>query len=173
MININYGIQKTLRCGLPVIGFIAISCSRILPCNSHSGLTRMEVQPKPDELEGHYTPDTKTIDLFKAYEHIENMSLEVHQNGSFKINNILAGILDTDSYYNGDIAQEIDVKGSWKVVTHENSVFMVVDLHFNKEQADIENYGTSWQLFTKDEKPVILIPVGDPDECMVARFVKL
>ncbi|WP_148044305.1 hypothetical protein [Sinomicrobium pectinilyticum] len=168
----NLYIQRLFLYGLAVIGFLLTSCSRILPCNLSSGLTVLEDKPEPEFLVGKYVPDSKTIEWFKTYKDMKHPSMNIKLNGVYEIKDIPAGILDLDAFYYEDKTKKIDVRGKWKAVTHEKATFFSVNVDFNKDQINAEDYGTSWQIFSKGEKAVIIIPVGDPDECRAVRFIK-
>ncbi|RNL83706.1 hypothetical protein ED312_14575 [Sinomicrobium pectinilyticum] len=150
---------------------ILTNCSRIIPCNLNSGLDAISHNPKPEFLIGKYKLDAKTIKTVKEYKNIKDGYLIIKSDGTFEMKNIPEGTFDFDAYYDGKI-EGIDVRGSWKSTAHDESAHLVMDINFNKEQTDLKGYLASWQIYVKDEKAVILIPIGDPDECMAVRFLK-
>ena len=69
------------------------------------------------------------------------------------------------------IDKKINARGNWKPVYYKNEMFLSVDIKFEKKDS-IGNKGTSWSIYLKNNKPVILIEIGDPDACRVIRFIK-
>ncbi|UGU15408.1 hypothetical protein LS482_17210 [Sinomicrobium kalidii] len=159
-----------LRISIFTILFIGglTNCSRIIPCNLSAGLEPMKQKPAPDFLIGHYVPDAKTTEMIEGF---KNGSLNIKPDGSFEMKNIPVGVFDFDAYYAGK-TDGVEAKGNWKAIEHEMSTYLSADLNFNKNQTDLEGYIVSWQIFSKDDRAVILIPVGDPDECMSVRLIK-
>ncbi|EIJ37467.1 hypothetical protein JoomaDRAFT_0412 [Galbibacter orientalis DSM 19592] len=155
-----------------LISILFISCSRVNKCNIESDLTPIRIAPKENFITGDYTPDMFTQEVLKEYKTIENASLNIKSDGSFEIKQVPIGTLDLDAFYEKEKIKLTDVKGNWKLVTHDSVSFLSVNLFFNEEQTHAENYGTSWQIYSKEESTVVVIPVGDPDACRAIRFIK-
>ena len=94
----------------------------------------------------------------------------IKKNGTIEMNNIPINVFDLMKSN-----KEINVEGTWKLIYLEERLedryLLSSSLKFEKKD-NIDDYGTSWGIYKKNNKPVILIKVGDPDSCKAIRFIK-
>ncbi|WP_299110207.1 hypothetical protein [uncultured Tenacibaculum sp.] len=141
---------------------ILFNACYLIPCELDSGLIRLNKKQNDDFFIGEYYVESF---IGNSY----NLNTE---NTYIKVSNQLIEIYNIPSrVFNFNLNREINAKANWKQVPFKENLFLSVDLIFEKQDS-LENYGTSWEVYKKNGKPVILIKVGDPDECSAIRFIK-
>ena len=150
---------------LILVGFA--SCN-YFPCGWDSDLTTVKQTPSTDKLTGAYYPDQITKQIIKGYDHVDSCFIHLDANGTITYRNIPINTFDFEKASENKV-YPIDGTGKWKADykngTAELNVALVADSSF-------EGLNTAFRIYEKNGSPVIFIIVSDPDECLVARFVK-
>ncbi len=150
---------------------ITISSCTLNPCGWDSDLDSIKEKPTSEFLIGKYKFDERTKRI-QGFENSQNAELNIKSDGTFEMKNIPKGTLDFMSYYDS-MNVNIDANGKWKVIYHKGAAELSVKVMFDSTKTDLNNFYTSWKIYKKDKKAVILIMVGDIDECSAARFEKI
>lgn len=154
--------EKITYLGVYFYTLFTISSCYLIPCNLDSGLNEFKEEQNDDFFIGEYYVESF---IGNSY----NLNTE---NTYIKVSNQLIEIYNIPSrVFNFNLNREINAKANWKQVPFKENLFLSVNLIFEKQDS-LENYGTSWEVYKKNGKPVILIKVGDPDECSAIRFIK-
>lgn len=133
------------------------SCS-LIPCNFDSGLDELKKKQKDIFFIGEYV-----IEKNKNYKHeTENSQIVVNKNGSINIENIPSSV-----FYLSKPNENLNIKGKWELIFKDKTQYLSLNLKIKGK-----NLLTSWKMYKKKGKPVILIRVGDPDSCSAVRFIK-
>jgi len=101
----------------------------------------------------------------------DKIVIKLNKNGTLEMNN-----MPTDIFYGKTNHKEINVKGTWKQNFIEDRLedryYLPTYLEFDKKD-DMEGSGLrTIKIYIKDNKPVLLIDFGDPDNCTAIRFIK-
>ena len=161
--------MKKPQFGIYFLILSAISSCTLIPCGWDSDLDTVEEKPKAEFLIGNYTLDERTINYIQGYENAQNAELSLKPNGTFNMRKIPKGTFDFMGYYKSmDIS--VDASGTWKTSFDKGTAELNVKVEFDSTKTDLADFWTSWRIYEKDNKPVIFIMVGDPDECAAARF---
>lgn len=135
----------------------------LIPCTLDSGLTPLIGKQKDDFFKGEYMVDQFVNNSYNI--NIDNLTMKIDKNSILEINNIHGHIL------NLRLNKKINVKAIWKPMFFKEKSLLTIHYKFAKKDS-IENYLTSWKVYKKNNKPVLLINIGDPDECTAIRFIK-
>ncbi|RNL83709.1 hypothetical protein ED312_14590 [Sinomicrobium pectinilyticum] len=174
MQKVFYRIQTSLSYRIImcfIIGmFFLTNCARFTPCRLDSKFTPVKDRPEQEFLIGHYITDAATLEMIKGY---EGGYLNINPDGSIEIRNIPISVFDIKSYAAGQ-TKGVDFTGTWKSGIHKESAHLFADISFDKKPTILNDKGylVTWQILSKDGKAVIIIPLGDPDECRAVRFIK-
>ena len=157
------------------ITLILISGCTLFSCRRDDGLDRFKNTPNTVSLLGNYRPDTKTKKLIEGFNHSDNTLITLLENGDLKFSRFPKGTFDFDAYYEHQIIYT-NGSGKWRSGYDDNNstAYLSVSLKFDDpliEGQTFEQFGTTYNLYQQDGKYVILIPVGDPDECSSVRLV--
>ena len=153
---------------LLILFLVVLSNCEFIPCPYYSNLEQLEKLPTEAELIGNYRLIIKTTKSF------ESKKLVLNKNNTFKLQNVPVGVFDI---FNSDYKQNVnslqDITGKWKIVKSENNDYKLnVSIEFKRINSTLENVNTSWKLYEQNNKPVILIILGDPDSCEALSFIK-
>lgn len=148
---------------------ITISSCTLIPCGWDSDLDSIKEKPTSEFLIGKYKFDERTKRI-QGFENSQNAELNIKSDGTFEINNIPKRALDFNASY---MDKGIDVSGEWRTSYREGTAQLGVLVMFDSTKTDLNDFYTSWRIYKKDQKAVIFIMVGDPDECSAARFEKI
>lgn len=158
--------------GIYFLVLSAISSCTLIPCGWDSDLDSVEEKPQTEFLIGKYKLDERTLKYIQGYENAHSAELNIKPDGTFEMRKIPQGTFDFMGYYNSmDI--NVDASGTWKTSFDKGIAELNVKVEFDNTKTDLPDFWTSWRIYEKDEKPVIFIMVGDPDECAVARFERI
>ena len=155
--------------------FTLYNCS-LAPCLSDSGLEYVTDNPKSDFITGKYKLESK-ISKYEVLENTENTELIINEDFTFQINK-----LPIEGWSFGVFQEKenilINILGKWKIIEGENGFLNKKNSIFHVNY-DIENskgnstgYSSSWKIYQKNGKAVILYSLGDPDNCEAVRFTK-
>jgi hypothetical protein len=147
---------------LTFILLLITSCT-LIPCTSDSGLDYVNENPKPNFLIGTYKLDEWTLSKTQGYSNSQNSRLKVYSNGLFELINIPKGTIDINTLYYSE-GEDIDANGTWKTRFKEGETAQF--------SVNFSSLSMVWKIYEQDEKAVILIRVGDPDNCAAVRFIK-
>ncbi|MGB0892315.1 MAG: hypothetical protein ACPGUU_08175 [Flavobacteriaceae bacterium] len=149
---------------LIVVSFIILllTCCYLIPCNLDSGLNELKEKQKDSFFWGSYTVEKNINNKFKT----NNIIIKLNKDGTLKMNNIPIEIFDIIKS-----GKEINVEGTWKQNFLKNHYYLPTDLEFNKKDNFVGVLRTI-QVYVKNNKPVLLISYGDPDQCRAIRFIK-
>lgn len=148
---------------------ITISSCTLIPCGWDSDLDSIKEKPTSEFLIGKYKFDERTKRI-QGFENSQNAELNIKSDGTFEIKNIPKRALDFNASY---MDKSIDVSGEWRASYREGTAQLGVLVMFDSTKTDLNDFYTSWRIYKKDQKAVIFIMVGDPDECSAARFEKI
>lgn len=144
-----------------LFSLILFNNCHLIPCTLDSGLTPLIEKQKDDFFIGEYTVE-KFVNGDSNID-INDLSIKIDKNMVLEINNIHGYILDLR------LNKKINVKAILKPMKEKN----LLSVHYKFEKKDsLEDYITSWKAYKKNNKPVLLINIGDPDECSAIRFIK-
>ncbi|MDY0089432.1 MAG: hypothetical protein RBR78_03605 [Flavobacteriaceae bacterium] len=161
--------MKTIFRAISCVFLITISSCTLIPCGWDSDLDSVKEKPTNEFLIGKYQFDERTKHI-QGFENSQNAELNIKSDGTFEINNIPKRALDFNASY---MDKSIDVNGEWKANYYKEKALLNVKFMFDSTKTDLNDFYTSWRIYKKDQKAVIFIMVGDPDECSAARFEKI
>lgn len=147
--------------------FLLIGC-RYLPCGVSFDLEQIEKTVAEEEITGIYLPDETTRQVTPGYTGGSSAKLELKSDQTF----VLSDFPKSTFYFDvstKNVHQYISASGKWKVYKNENQHKIELEYDFS---GVIENYTSTYDLYQKDGRPVILIGIGDPDECNFLRLKK-
>ena len=152
---------------LILISVVLSNCG-FIPCPYYSDLEQLEKLPTKGELIGDYKLNINPPNS------VGPTKLVLNKNSTFELKNIPVGVLDV---FNADYEQNgkslEDITGKWKISKRENNDYELnISIEFNRIDSQLENISTSWKLYEQNNKPVILIILGDPDSCEALSFIK-
>lgn len=142
---------------------IILSNCTLIPCGLDSGIDKIKEEQTIDFFVGEYVVEKFINDGNNL--NIDDLSIKINENKVLEINNIHGYILDLR------LNKKVNVKAKWKPVYYKGENFLSVDYKFSKKDS-LENYGASWKIYKKNNKPILLINIGDPDYCSAIRFIK-
>ncbi|HTO36528.1 MAG TPA: hypothetical protein VLZ72_09825 [Flavobacterium sp.] len=148
---------------------ITISSCTLIPCGWDYDLDLVKEKPTNEFLIGKYQFDERTKHI-QGFENSQNAELNIKSDGTFEINNIPKRALDFNASY---MDKGINVSGEWRTSYRKGTAQLGVLVMFDSTKTDLNDFYTSWRIYKKDQKAVIFIMVGDPDECSAARFEKI
>lgn len=141
------------------------SCNYI-PCSASSDLTAVKSVPANDQLAGIYKPDSFTKEDIPGYSNSDSPYLELTKEGIAYFKGFAKStfafednVKDTGIKVNGD--------GTWQCCYQKNAAFISTQLQFSNSPVVSMN---TFMLYKKNDKFVILLPVGDPDICTALRL---
>ncbi|MDG2194102.1 MAG: hypothetical protein P8K77_04490 [Polaribacter sp.] len=138
----------------------------LIPCNFDSGLDELNKKQKDSFFIGEYVVEKSINNNFKTDKSI----IKLKRDGTIEMNNMPIDIFD---FMKPD--KEINVKGTWKQNFIEDRLedryYLPTDLEFDKKD-DIKGGLRTIKIYTKNNKPVLLIKFGDPDNCSALHFIK-
>lgn len=138
-----------------------VSCY-IIPCNLDSGLDELNEEQKDSFFVGKYIVEKS----FKSHLKTDNSIIKLKKDGTIEMNSIPVNVFDL---IKDD--KEINVKGTWRQNFIENRYYLPTNLEFDKKDS-VDGGLRTIQVYIKNNKPVLLIEFGDPDECNGIRFIK-
>ena len=158
-----------LLLGLYLLILLTISSCTLIPCGWDSDLNTIEEKPQVEFLIGKYKLDDRTLKYIQGYQNAQNAELNIKPDSTFEMRKVPKGTLDFMGYYKSmDI--NVDASGTWKTSFDKGTAELIVNIEFDSTKTDLTDFWTTWRIYEKDEKPVIFIMIGDPDECAAARF---
>ena len=150
-----------------LFSILFFSSCYLIPCNLDSGLDELNIKQEDDFFIGEYVVERVINNSYNFK--INKSSIKIKKNGILEMNNVSIQLFDLRP------DKEINVNGTWKSVylkeKSDDRYFLSLSLKFD-EKDNIEDYVTSWKMYIKRDKPVILIKIGDPDNCSAIRFIK-
>ena len=149
----------------------SISSCSLIPCGWDSDLNLIEKKPQTEFLVGKYKLDERTLKYIQGYENAISAELNIKSDGTFEMRNVPKGTLDFMGYYYS-MDTNVNATGNWKTNYRKGTAELNVSVKFDSTKTDLTDFGTSWRIYEKDDKPIVFIMVGDPDECSAARFEK-
>ena len=157
--------MKTCTALLFLFTLVSSSCNYI-PCSASSDLAAVKTVPANSELAGIYKPDAFTKTDIPGYANSDSTYLELTKDSIIYIRRFdkstftfIENAKDTGIKINGD--------GSWQCFYTKNTAFISMQIQLSNSPI------VSWynfKLFKKNNKFVILLPVGDPDNCEALRL---
>ena len=138
----------------------------LIPCNLDSGLDELNVKQEDSFFIGEYVVEKSINNSFKT----DNTTIKLKKDGTIVMNNMPIDIFD----FMG-IDKEINVKGTWKQNFIEDPL---EDRYYLPTNLELDNKSKvrvvlrTIKVYTKNNKPVLFIEFGDPDECAAVRFMK-
>lgn len=143
-------------------------CSCYLPCNFDSGLDELNIKQKDSFFIGEYVVEKSINNRFKT----DKIVIKLNKNGTLEMNNMPTGIFNVTKHN-----KEINVKGTWKQNFIEDRLedryYLPTDLEFDKKD-DMEDGGLrTIKIYIKNNKPLLFIDFGDPDNCTALLFIKI
>ncbi len=150
---------------------LAIWGCTLIPCDCYSDMGPLTVKPKTNFIAGLYQLDDWTLQNLKGCNAAQNAIFRIKPDGTFEMRNIPMAILSYNAYYKST-DEKLSVNGTWSAVFDKGTAKLSVDFNY-ESQAGFGKIFSSWNMYIKNQKPVILIIVGDPDECAAARFERI
>ena len=137
----------------------------LMPCPSISDLEELDALPNTNALSGVYFADKGD----KSIPTLKHSRLILNADGTFSFYDFPADVLDASA----DSNMAVDGKGTWSPELNNGSarVFVGLDAEPYNEDGKMD-YSTSWRLYRKDKRLVIVLWAGDPDACRILRLVK-
>ena len=146
---------------------LSYSC-HVIPCGWDSDLQPVKGQPSMKSLIGIYRPDKMTKQSVSEYEKLDSSEIVLQEEGKLIFKNIPISTIDIEKYSDNN-NQLINGTGKWTVRNDEGEAEIFVTLNYAGSSS---GFLTSYSLYKKEDKYVIFIIIGDPDECSAARFIK-
>ena len=150
-------LKRTYKLTLIAVIFIIFSSCNLSTCNYSSDLENFDKIPELQSLIGNYKLDVNSLASVGPAE------LILKDDSSLILKNIPIGVLDV---FNSDYEQNKEslqkITGTWKISNNGKQPILKVNLRFKNIDKELENYQTDWSLCEKNEKPIILIILGDP-----------
>ena len=161
----------------PIIGscfliLMTFSSCYLIPCGADQGIDAVKEEPTNEFLTGTYRLDETTVKFMPGFENANKALLILGSNGILEMKDVPLGTIDFDAYYDS-MHINVNAKGEWKSSYNERQAKLQVNFKFENSEKEPINYITSWKIYERDGTPVIYIMVGDPDECVAARFEKV
>jgi hypothetical protein len=139
----------------------------LIPCNYYSDLDNYDKIPELQKLIGNYKLDIDSPASAAPGE------LILKKDSTLILKNIPIGVLDVfRSDYDTKEKSPTEINGTWKISNYKDQLRLDVNLKFENVDKKLRNFKTDWDLYKKNEKPVILIILGDPDSCEALKFIK-
>ena len=149
-----------------LFSILLFSSCYLVPCNLDSGLDELNDKQKDSFFIGEYIVEKSINNNFK----IDNSVIKLKKDGRIEIYNLPIEVFDFKK--NNKL---INTKGTWKQNFIENRkndrYYLPTNLEFDKKDNIKETLRTI-KIYTKNNKPVLFIEYGDPDECKAIRFIK-
>jgi|CoawatStandDraft_6_1074263.scaffolds.fasta_scaffold11475_2 hypothetical protein len=137
----------------------------LIPCNFDKNLVEIENKKNESFFIGKYFLELSINNNFDY----NKTELILDKNGELKINRISS---KTFPWIKGK-ERLISAKGNWKLVYIKNRKDHYLSLSIKFQKTDnLEDFGLSKKFYQKKGSPVILLEIGDPDECKAVRFIK-
>lgn len=153
---------------LILVSIVFTKCG-FIPCQYYSNLNKFDQLPSDNFLSGRYSLNDKPLNF------IENAELVLNTNKTFVLKNIpvnLINIFYQDFVQNTDSLH--DITGNWDInYNYSNEVVLSIAIEYSKIDSKLEDTNTYWELYKQDNKPVVLIILGDPDSCEALSFKKV
>jgi len=151
-----------------LIIILLLSSCYLIPCGWDSDLQTVKGQTSTKSLVGTYRLDQISKQTIPNYNKLDNSEIVLQENGKLTYRNVPVSTFDFEKYYENN-NQLTNGTGQWSVDNNVGNEELFVTL----DNTELLNaYSTSFRLYKKDNKYVIFIIMGDPDECLAARFVK-
>ena len=160
-------LERILKLTLISTLLFTLTNCYLFPCPYYSGLNEFDETPKNQSVIGNYKLDINPPASSGPGE------LILMNDSTLIFKNIPISILDNfNSDYNNKKESLQDIKGTWEISKYNGQLSLAVNLKFKKTEGEIRNYKSHWSLYKKNNKPVILIILGDPDSCEALKFIK-
>lgn len=142
-----------------------ISACYLIPCDFEKGLSEIESKKDVSFFTGEYILEKSMNNHFKN----EEAKFLLDKDGKIELIKISSKIFDP--YGKKEVV--ISAINKWKLVylERENEHRLSLRLDFKQKNEPIKMI-TSGKFYLKNEKPVVLFEIGDPDECRAIRFIK-
>ncbi len=151
-----------------LFSIIFFSNCYLIPCNLDSGLNELNIKQEDDFFIGEYVVENVINNSYNFK--INNTIIKLNRDGTIEMKNMPIKVFDLKR-----IDKEINVKGTWRQNfiedRREDRYYMPTNLEFDNN-FDIRVVLRTIKIYTKNNKPVLFIEFGDPDECTAIRFIK-
>jgi hypothetical protein len=138
----------------------------LTPCNLDSGLDELNIKKEDRFFVGEYVVEKSINNQFKT----DNTIIKLKKDGIIEMNNMPIETFDFMK-----TGEKVNVKGTWKQNfiedRKEDRYYLPTNLEFDNN-SDIRVVLRTIKIYTKNNKPVLFIEFGDPDECTAIRFIK-
>lgn len=153
-------LRKThlIKLNFILISMLFFSSCYLIPCNLDSELEELDIKQEDDFFIGEYVIETNKNYQYKT----DKILIEITKNENIYIKNIPSNV-----FYSSRPDEKLNIKGKWKLIYRDKAPFLSLNLKIKNK-----NLLTSWSIYIKRDKPVILIKIGDPDSCSAIRLIK-
>lgn len=149
-----------------MFSIIFFSSCYLIPCNLDSGLEELNTKKEDIFFIGEYIVEKSINNNFKT----DDTTIILKKDGIIEMKNMPIKIFDLKRIY-----KEINVNGTWRQNFIEDRVedryYIPTNLEFDND-SDIKVVLRTIKIYTKNNKPVLYIEFGDPDNCRAIRFIK-
>ncbi len=160
--------QNQMNCRNSLLFFILLTGCRYLPCGITYDLDNANKNISQETLIGTYFPDQTTINTTPGYENKKSAQLTLNSDHTFNFSGFPKSTFDFEANFRNNHS-ETSASGTWTLLKKENRMLLQLQYIFEKP---MEGYTASYELYEKDGRLVILIGIGDPDECYYSRLIK-
>lgn len=159
-------LKKTHVIKLYLLSTLFLYNCYLIPCNLDSGLNQLTEKQEDSFFIGEYIVEKSINNNFKT----NNSIIKLKKDKTIEMNNMPIDIFD---FMKSN--KKINIEGTWKQNFIENrskdKYFLPTDLEFDKKDGTGLGLRTI-KLYKKNDKPVLFIEFGDPDQCRAIRFIK-
>jgi len=152
--------------------FTTLSLLAIYGCSSNkcdwsNDLTNISKKPDSTQLYGVYKPDDRTLKTIPGYSNLKDAEIILEADDKLTVKNIPVSTFDFVNY-NKNVHQPVNGNGRWRAF-YDKYAAVSVAIHLDSNL--VGSVGTHYRLFQKNGKYLIALPLGHPDDCVVARFI--
>ena len=160
-------LKRTYKLTFINLLFVLLSSCYLIPCNYYSDLNKFNNKPNFKQLVGNYQLDIEPP-ASRA-----QAQLILKKDSTFILKEVPVGVLNV---FNSDFEQDDNslenIIGTWQISDYGKETSLSVDINWSQIDEKLDDSQTSWKLYEKDNKPIVLIILGDPDSCESLKFIK-
>jgi hypothetical protein len=161
-------LRKThlIKLNFILISILFFSSCYLIPCNLDSGLDELNIEQEDNFFIGEYIVEKSINNSFKT----NDIIIKLKKDGFIEMNNMPIEIFNFMK-----TGEKVSLKGTWRQNfikdRQVDRYYLPTDLEFVKKR-DTKASIMTMKIYTKNNKPVLFLEFGDPDNCTAIRFIK-
>ena len=160
-------LERTYNLTLVLILLIVFSSCTLIPCAYYSDLDTFDKTPVVSQMVGNYQ---LVIDPPSSRPQAQ---LILKKDSTFILKEVPVGVINVfDSDFEQDDNSLKNIIGTWHISEYDREDKLSVEIKLSQINKKLEDIWTNWKLYKIDNKPVVLIMLGDPDSCEALKFIK-